>query len=132
MAVLIFLIAVSPAICEEVLFRGALVSGLREKVSGWGVILIVGIAFGVFHLSVYRVVPTAISGMLLAYVALRSRSIFPAMLGHLLLNSSLLILSTETMPTRLIEYLESLSLDEKGFPPLFLLGASSRLERVFS
>lgn len=120
--VLLFIVAVSPAICEELLFRGAMLSGLRDKLPAWGTILLIGTTFGLFHLSVYRVVPTGLSGLLLAYIALRSGSIFPAMFAHFLLNASLILLQTNTLPQGMITYLEGLSLEEHGFPITLLLG----------
>ena len=42
-------VAISPAICEEALFRGTFVSSLRGRLGKWAVLLISGCIFGMFH-----------------------------------------------------------------------------------
>ena len=66
--VLLAVVAVSPAICEELLFRGAILSGLEKRLPSWVLIPVVGILFGVFHISIYRVVLTGLTGIVLTYV----------------------------------------------------------------
>jgi sodium transport system permease protein len=95
--------AVSPAICEEVLFRGGILSGLRGRLPAWARVVVVGLLFGLFHLSVHRVLPTALLGIAITYVAVRSRSIFPAMLFHLLHNTTILLAGTDNLPAPLMK-----------------------------
>lgn len=89
----LFLMAVSPAICEELLFRGALLRVSRKVLSTPGVVVLNGVLFGAFHLSVYRFFPSAILGVFLAIIVIRSGSILPAMLFHFLNNASTLVIS---------------------------------------
>lgn len=100
--ILLFLVAFSPAVCEELVFRGFITSGLRGRMADWKVILIVGLLFGAFHLSVYRLFGTAILGMLMTFVALRSRSIVPAMVFHFL-NNGLAMIVTYGLPGEPVE-----------------------------
>jgi sodium transport system permease protein len=95
---MLLLLALTPAICEEVLFRGAILSSFRGRMPMAAAILLVGVLFGLIHLSVYRIVPTALSGFVLTYVAWRSRSVFPAMLGHLMVNGGALLLDAGAAP----------------------------------
>ncbi len=90
---IVLALAIFPAICEEILFRGTILGLLRRKVKEPYCILIVGLMFGAFHLSIYRIIPTAMAGMALTWVALKTRSIFPGMLLHALHNA-ILILAT--------------------------------------
>lgn len=120
---LFFVVAVSPAICEEALFRGVLISGLRPRMPQWAVIVIVGVLFGLFHLSVYRFVPTGLIGMVLTYLVIRSGSILPGVIGHLIVNGSSVLLQTEHVPQSLIRYLEENNIEEKGLP-LWILGVA--------
>ena len=46
-------VAISPAICEEALFRGTFVSSLRGRLGKWAVLLISGCIFGMFHGDVF-------------------------------------------------------------------------------
>ncbi|HVR28146.1 MAG TPA: CPBP family intramembrane glutamic endopeptidase, partial [Thermoanaerobaculia bacterium] len=70
-----------PAIFEELLFRGALLSGLAGQRT-WARVLVVAVAFGIFHVSFFRFLPTAFLGALLALATIWTGSIFPAMAWH--------------------------------------------------
>ena len=102
-ALLFFAVAISPALCEEVLFRGVLLGSLRSRLHPFATILITGLLFGAFHLTVYRFFPQAIFGMLLTYLCWRGRSIYLAMFLHLLLNGTMLFLGTGMLPEQLIQ-----------------------------
>jgi sodium transport system permease protein len=79
---LFFFIAVLPGICEEVAFRGTLLYGLRRRLTPVKLVLVVGLIFGLFHVALFRIVPTAFMGIVLTTVALLTGSIFPGMLLH--------------------------------------------------
>ena len=83
----IFLISVTPAICEEVFFRGLLLSGLRQKYNLRSCMLIQALMFGLAHYSVFRFAPTAIMGAILTCVLIRSGSIYCTILIHFIFNS---------------------------------------------
>lgn len=78
-----------PALCEEFLFRGAVLGALNEnsRLSTIRKCSIVGVAFGFIHLSILRFFPTALMGILLTWLRLRSGSIIPSILLHFLNNS---------------------------------------------
>ncbi len=120
-AVLFFVLAVSPAVCEEILFRGAILSGLRQRLNPWVCMAVVGVLFGLFHLSLYRVVPTGMIGVMLTYMALRSGSIFPSMAAHCLFNTVAILAASERLPRTLLEPLAHL--DKEGLPWFLALGA---------
>ena len=79
---ILFVIAVSPGICEELIFRGPILWGLKQDLKPGKVILWQALLFGATHASIYRLAPTAIAGALLAAVTLRARSIWPAVVLH--------------------------------------------------
>jgi sodium transport system permease protein len=79
---LLLYMAVLPAICEELAFRGILLSGLRRKLRPAALIVGIGLVFGLFHVSLYRIAPTAALGMVLTAIALMTGSVFPGMLLH--------------------------------------------------
>ncbi|MFH1762712.1 MAG: ABC transporter permease subunit/CPBP intramembrane protease [Gemmatimonadota bacterium] len=114
---LLVLVALTPAICEESLFRGVLLAGTRRHLTPIKVILLNGVIFGLFHVpsaTVFRLLPSAILGMLLAWVVLRTRSIWPGMLMHFINNGSIVILASSPW------ILERFSDPGQG-PPLWLL-----------
>jgi ABC-2 type transport system permease protein/sodium transport system permease protein len=82
----VLVIALVPAVAEEFLFRGFLLSGVRAAFGKWGAILVTGAIFGVFHFFFFRFTVTAGLGVVLAYLCWQSRSILPAVLAHLLHN----------------------------------------------
>jgi sodium transport system permease protein len=79
---LFLFIAVLPAICEEIAFRGTLLYGLRRKLRPVALTLTVGIIFGLFHVALFRILPTAFLGVILTTMALLTGSIFPGMVAH--------------------------------------------------
>jgi membrane protease YdiL (CAAX protease family) len=76
-------LAVLPAVCEEIAFRGLLLSGLKRRLRPVALVLAVGLIFGLFHMTLFRLAPTAALGMVLSGIALMTGSIFPGMLLHM-------------------------------------------------
>ncbi|MCK6455645.1 MAG: ABC transporter permease subunit [Phycisphaerae bacterium] len=74
--------AILPGLCEEVLFRGWLLAGLRNVLHPATRCIIVGLVFGLFHTDLYRILSTSLIGMLLAYVVTASGSLLPAIIIH--------------------------------------------------
>lgn len=88
---LVILLAVLPGITEEIAFRGLLLHGLRRRMGPVALCLVVGGIFGLFHVSLFRIFPTAYLGSLLALITILTGSIFPAMLWHALNNAVALV-----------------------------------------
>ncbi|MEX2188759.1 MAG: ABC transporter permease subunit/CPBP intramembrane protease [Pirellulales bacterium] len=83
---LVLVFAVLPALCEEVAFRGFILSGLRDMGHPWRAILVSSVLFGVVHLIVQQSINAAILGVLLGYVAIRSGSLLCPIAFHLVHN----------------------------------------------
>ena len=79
---LLICVAILPGICEELLCRGTLLSGLRAGLGPWGGALVTAFLFAILHLSPWRFAPQFVLGLLLALVVYRTRSVLPAMLIH--------------------------------------------------
>jgi sodium transport system permease protein len=75
-------VSVLPGICEEIGFRGTLLYGLRRRFRPPVLALVVGLIFGLFHVALFRIAPTAFIGVVLTTVALLTGSIFPGMVAH--------------------------------------------------
>lgn len=88
-------LALAPAFCEEILFRGVFQGLLSKRVKDRYLVPIIGIIFGTFHFSVYRFVPTAALGCVLSILVLRTGSIFPAMVLHASHNGISALISTQ-------------------------------------
>ena len=76
-------VAVLPAICEEAVHRGAILSHFRGIRKDWIIVLIMGIFFGLNHVSVLRFGVTAILGAILTFAVVKSNNILLSMLMHL-------------------------------------------------
>ena len=55
--------------------------------------ILTGLLFGIFHLDVWRLLPTALLGVVLSGIALASDSIVPAMVAHFVNNACLIVLA---------------------------------------
>jgi sodium transport system permease protein len=95
---LLFFLTVMPGVFEEIAFRGVLLYGLRRRFHPVAVALLVGALFGIFHVALFRFVPTAFLGILLAAVRMLSGSIFPCMLWHCLSNGLSILAESRGMP----------------------------------
>ncbi|HET6147142.1 MAG TPA: ABC transporter permease subunit/CPBP intramembrane protease [Polyangia bacterium] len=93
LALTILLMAVTPAICEEALFRGPILRGLATRVSPLAAAALTGLLFGLFHFDLWRLVPTGLLGVLLSLIAWRAGSIVPSMLAHAINNGCLVMLA---------------------------------------
>jgi sodium transport system permease protein len=88
----LFLVALSPAICEEALFRGFILSGLKS-LGQWPAIGISALLFAVAHGSVYRMLPTLFLGLLLGYAVWKTGSIAAGVVIHGLNNGIAVLLA---------------------------------------
>ena len=80
-------IAVTPAVCEELVFRGYLLAAFRERYSVLLTSVLVGVIFGIYHTDIVRFPGTAFMGITFAYITIRTGSIFIGMFLHMLNNS---------------------------------------------
>lgn len=82
----ILIIAVSPAICEEMLHRGLLLSAYERRGSMKAVV-ITAIFFGIFHFDLTNFLGPIFLGLMIGYYVVRTNSIFAGMLAHFLNNA---------------------------------------------
>jgi membrane protease YdiL (CAAX protease family) len=82
----IFVIAVSPAICEELLHRGLMLKAY-EKRGTFKAIVITSIYFGIFHFDITNLLGPIFLGIIIGYYVVRTNSIFAGMLAHFMNNT---------------------------------------------
>ena len=80
-------IALTPAIFEEILFRGILQKGLLRSIKPKTAIVVSSLMFMLMHLSVESLVFTFVCGLLLGFMAYKSGSIVPSMAFHFVNNA---------------------------------------------
>lgn len=98
----VFVIAVLPAIGEELLFRGFTFTTIRQKCNAIPTVLIVSAIFGIYHMSLIKFFTTAFLGACLAFLVEKSGSILPGMLFHFVNNLLAVLMScySETIVKR--------------------------------
>ena len=106
--------ALAPAICEELAFRGFILSGMQSLRNKWQAILLTSVLFGIAHGVLQQSMITSVVGVVIAIIAVQTKSIFPCMLFHLTHNSMTVLLSSAKA-----RVVESTSLD------LFLTSTNS-------
>jgi sodium transport system permease protein len=87
MWVMLLVIAVVPAICEELAFRGFILSGLRHMGHKWTAIVVSSIFFGAAHALLQQSLVACVVGIILGYIAIQSGSLVPCILFHVVHNS---------------------------------------------
>ncbi len=65
---MMLIVALIPAVSEELLFRGFLLSGLGSSMKKWTAILVSGLVFGIFHFFLFKFALTAALGVVFAYL----------------------------------------------------------------
>lgn len=107
------LMALVPALCEEVFFRGALQRLLyaisRHK---WIAIIITSVLFGLVHNSIYNFLPIFIASIILGYVYFETGSLWISILLHFIYNLAQVVVVhistpeketvTDSLPGRLV------------------------------
>lgn len=90
---ILLLLAFTPAICEELAFRGFILTGLRSRGSDGAAILISAVFFAAVHSVIQQSIHAFGIGLLIGFVAVHTRSIWPCMLFHLAHNSLQILVS---------------------------------------
>ncbi len=85
---LLLVLAVVPAICEELLFRGFLQTGLVRVLGGEGRgVVVSALLFAAFHLDPWRFTGVFVLGLFLGTLVVRSGSLWPAVVAHAINNT---------------------------------------------
>ena len=88
------LVAVMPAVCEELFFRGFILTSFKHnKKSYRGAVIASGILFGMMHMDFIRIIPTSILGISFAYAVCKTNSIGVSMFMHFINNGLAVVVS---------------------------------------
>lgn len=86
-ALTVLLLAVLPAICEELTFRGVILSGLRKSLGNAGGVIMTAVFFGAAHTVLQQSLAAAPVGVLIGIIALRTGSLIPCVVFHAVYNA---------------------------------------------
>lgn len=82
------IMALIPAICEELLFRGALQSTLQKHIKSIHLsVFIAAFIFSAAHFDFFAFVPRLVLGMILGYIFAYSKSLWASIAAHFVNNS---------------------------------------------
>ena len=90
---LIIVVALIPAIVEELFFRGFVFSAAKEKFNKIPAIIFVSLIFGLYHMSFIKMFTVGILGAALAISVYYSKSIATSMIMHFLNNAVAVVIS---------------------------------------
>jgi len=85
--------ALVPALCEEIAFRGFILSGLRHMGHRWVAILVSSVFFGATHGILQQSLPACAIGIVIGYVAVQTHSLLPCIVLHFVYNSMSIVLA---------------------------------------
>lgn len=133
---LLLLVAVLPAITEEVTIRGVVLSGYEDK-NIYLSCIVTGLLFGIMHLDPQQFLYATVLGVVLALVVRITNSIFAASLIHFFINGTSItlqkLLSLVSKSNLIVEQAAEVSLksmDIKG--KLFIIAFYGGLALIFS
>ena len=89
------LIAVLPAVFEELTFRGVILSGFRHTGRKWRAIVLSSLFFALAHGLLQQEVNAFVLGLVLGYIAVQTGSIWPCIVFHFVSNATQYLLSCE-------------------------------------
>jgi len=120
---IVVVLALVPAVCEEFFFRGYALAGLRGGLGKVAAVLITSLAFGIHHHSVFRLAIAAGLGLVLGLLVVQWRSIWPAILVHLMHNTLTALADRADGLKPLLDRLGCVA-DSRGLPPpAWIIGA---------
>lgn len=88
----IFLLAVLPAIFEELLFRGIILNGLRQY-GKWTAIIVSALLFALIHGNIDQLVYPFLLGLIFAIIADRTSSTVPTIFAHFVNNCTVIVIN---------------------------------------
>ena len=93
LVLVLFAIGFTPAVCEEILFRGYLQRTLQRKMDTPWHFLLSGAIFALFHQQLLGLPALVVMGAFLGLLLYRFHSLYVTIISHLLYNTILVLLS---------------------------------------
>ena len=113
--------ALLPAVCEELAFRGFILSGLRHMGHKWTAIIISSLFFAAAHALFQQSISAFVLGLVLGFIAVQAGSLLPCILFHAVHNAMPLalhqfVLSSKPRPAWLDWLVRGGGVDEPIYP----------------
>lgn len=88
----LFLLALLPAVCEELIFRGVILNGLA-KYGKKASIIISALLFALIHANIEQTLYPIIFGIVLASIAQKTKSVVPGIIAHFVNNATVITIN---------------------------------------
>jgi membrane protease YdiL (CAAX protease family) len=98
LTVTLLVVALAPALTEELVFRGILARGLATRLPMAVAIVLSAIVFSLVHGNAGQIAGTFTLGLVLGFIAIRSGSIVPTAIAHFTNNAIVILLTREDLP----------------------------------
>jgi membrane protease YdiL (CAAX protease family) len=82
-----FIVAMIPAVVEELLFRGLILRSFEKKMGSTKSIFLTGIIFAAYHLNPFLFIPLAAIGIYLGFLTVRANSVWVSSVAHFFNNA---------------------------------------------
>ena len=131
MLFVVVVVAITPSLCEELMFRGLIQKNLSIAYGNTKGFILAGTIFGLYHMNPFWLVPLVALGIYFSFLQYRSQSLILPIVAHLMNNASATIgvyffgESDSTTP--------SMFMGEQGEPSVFVvLGTGIVFVIIFS
>jgi uncharacterized protein len=119
---IILVVAIVPALCEETMFRGFIQRSFEFKMKPFWAALITAVFFGLYHFNPYDLIPLISLGFFFGYASYTSNSILVPMFLHFLNNFAAIMVYFIAGDKKLLENTPDPNVDLKSaFVILFIL-----------
>ena len=98
----VLVVAITPAIVEELLFRGLIQNCFERRLVPLRAAIWTGIIFGLFHFNPFQIVPLIVLGCFFGILRMRSRSMIIAMTMHFLNNALAVVVTYFQMDDKMM------------------------------
>lgn len=102
LAFVVLVVAIVPAIVEEMLFRGLVQASFEKVLTPLRAAIVSGLIFGAFHFNPFALVPLMILGCYFGFLRMRSNSIVLAMTAHFVNNAIAIIVTYFNMEDEIV------------------------------
>ena len=100
--VVVLVVSITPAIVEELLFRGLVQSSFERRMKPLRAAIWTGVIFGFFHFNPFALVPLIVLGCFFGVLRMRSKSMVIAMTVHFLNNGLAVVVSFFQMDDKMV------------------------------
>lgn len=92
--IMLFHVAVVPAVCEELMFRGIILRNFERELPPWVAVVLTGTLFGLYHLRFTQALPLILLGILITWLVWRTGSLWVVVAVHFVNNAGSVVFAS--------------------------------------